>query len=358
MLRPAKFVGMFAILAAPTAAHALATEQLGNQPIGAGWGFGAELLAAVNVEERVYWYEVNGNPTFFFKGTPKSVNEAIRRFAAIPAEKREIILLPGPGKTQTLGSKPIEYDWTLHVPMGLRFDGDSDVADNRAVLIIHVTTPVPAPPRDPAAVKKWIRELNSDDFKTRERAAKELAEVGPGVAPLVREALAGKPSAEVRDRLERVLAGMTGSVSLDVLELPPDIPVVGVDNLLDRFRKELSNKDHGVRGYAASGLTYSSVTAEEVLPDLEKMLTTETHEYPLRCAMGTASRLGAAGKPLLQALREHVKSKDVNVKNAAEYAINAIEKAKPDGTPEAEFKARAALRKEIREFVAKRQKKK
>src|SRR5262245_56075695 len=95
-------------LAIPAGVHALATDQLGNAPIGPGWGFDAKLLAAVNVEERVYWCEVNGNPTFFFKGGPKAVNEAIRRFAAIPADKREIILLPGPGATRTFDKKPIE----------------------------------------------------------------------------------------------------------------------------------------------------------------------------------------------------------------------------------------------------------
>src|SRR3954463_9722456 len=118
-----------AVLFVPAAAHALATEQLGNAPIGPGWGFDAKLLDAVNVEERVYRFEVNGNPTFFFKGGPKAVNEAIRRFAAIPAEKREIVLVPGSGATQTFGGKSVAYDWTLHVPMGLYFGGDSEVAD-------------------------------------------------------------------------------------------------------------------------------------------------------------------------------------------------------------------------------------
>jgi hypothetical protein len=358
MFRAATLLGLATALTVPTAAHALATEQLGNAPIGPGPGFGTELLRAVNVEERVYWYEVNGNPTFFFKGTPKAVNEAIRRFVAIPAEKREIILLPGPGQTQTLGRKPVAYDWSLHVPMGMHFDGDSEVADTRAVLIIHVTAPVPPPPPDPAAVKKWIGELNSDDFKTREQAGKKLTDGGPSVAGLVREALKGKLSADARDRLDRVLAEVTTVVSLDVLELPADVPVIGVDRLLERNRKELSNKDHYVRGYAAGGLLRRGVTAEEVLPDLEKLLTTEAHEYPIRCATGTASYLGEAGKPLLPALRKLLKSNDTNMKNAAEYAIDTIEKAKPDATPEAEVKARAALRREIRDFVAKREKKK
>jgi len=343
-----------AVLLVPAAVHALATEQLGNAPVRPGLGFDAKLLDAVNVEERVYWYEVNGNPTFFFKGGPKAVNAAIHRFLAIPAEKREIILLPGPGATQTFDKKPVVYDWALHVPMGLFFGGESEVADTRATLMIHVTAPIPPPVAEAARVKEWIGELNSNDFKARERAAKELASVGPSAAPLIREALRSAPSAEARDRLERVLAGMTVEVRLDVLELPKDVPVLDVDVLLERSRRELSNESPDVRGYAASGLSSRYIPATEIVPDLEKVLTTEKHEYPLRCAMGSASHLGAAGKPLLPALRELLTSTDKNVRNAAQYAIDAIEKAKPDATPEAEAKQRAALRKEIREFVAKR----
>jgi hypothetical protein len=119
---------LFGLLTAafiPDRVFALATEQLGNKPIGLSWDFGAKLLEAVNVEERVYWYEVNGNPTFFFKGGPKELNQAIRRFAAIPHDKREIVLLPGPGAIQTFDKKPVTFDWSLHVPMGFYFGGES-----------------------------------------------------------------------------------------------------------------------------------------------------------------------------------------------------------------------------------------
>ena len=357
MTRPAIHFGLLAALVAPAAVHALATEQLGNKPIGPGGNLGPELLAAVNIDERVYWYEVNGNPTFYFKGGSKALNQAIRRFAAIPAEKREIVLLPGVGATQTLHRKPIAFDWSLHVPMGFNFKADAEVADDRATLTIHVNAQVPPPPANPAKVKMWIGELNSDDFKTREQAAKELTAVGPPVATLVRQALNDATSAEVRDRLERVLAGASGALMIDVLELPSDVPVVGLEALLERSRKELTNQAHDVRGYAASSLVHWCATADEVLPDLEKVLKTDAHEYPLRCAAGAASHLGAAAKTLLPILRERLKSEDKNVQNAVQYAIDAIEKAKPEAVPEADVKVRMAIRKEIREFVVGRAKK-
>ena len=357
MTRAAIPFAVAAALAVPAAAHALATEHLGNQPVGPGWGFGRQLLDAVNVPERVYWYEVNGNPTFYFKGGPKAVNEAVRRFAAIPAERREIVLLPGPGATRTFDRKPVAYDWALHVPMGRHFGGDSEVADNRATLTIHVTAPAPAAPADPARVKQRIGELGSADFKTRERAARDLAAVGPPAAALVRHALKDAGSAEARDRLERVLAGMSTEVRLDVLELPADVPVVGVEVLRERARKELANKSPNVRGYAASSLARPNLPAAEVVPDLDKVLTTEKHEYPLRCAAGVASHLGPAARPLLPALRDLLKSADKDVRNAARYAIDAIEAAKPVDVPEADGKTRAAIRTQIREFVAARAKK-
>ena len=348
MSRAAILFGLVAVLTAPAAVQAWGSEQLGNAPLRE---FDSPLFAAVNVPERVYYYEVNGNPAFFFKGGPQAVNAAVRRFAALPAERREIVLVPGPGVTRTFDRKPVAYDWSLHVPMGLRFGGDSEVADTRATLTIHITAPVPPPPADPAKVKRWIGELNSDDFKTRERAAKELTAAGPAVAALVREALKDTRAVEARERLERVLAALSTEIRLDLLELPNDIPVVGPETLLGRARRELSNKSPEVRGYAASSLWHPAATAEDVLPDLEKVLKDEKGEYPLRCAMSVAAQLGAAARPLLPALREHLTSDDKNVRHMARSAIEMIEAAKP----EAELWTRAVIRKEIREFVERRE---
>jgi hypothetical protein len=343
--------GLLVALLSPSAVHALRTESLGNSPIGAGWGFDNTVLELINTEARVYWYEVNGNPFFYFKGTPRDLNNALRRFAALSAEKKEIILLPGPGEWQTFDHKPVAFDWSVHVPMGLKFDGDSEVADTRATLTIHISARRPPALADPAKARRWIADLGSDDFKTREVAAKELAALGPPVAELLRDSLKGAASAEAGDRLERVLATVSVGLSLDVLNLPDDIPIIDLETLLARCRKALSDESHHARGVAASALSHRSATAEEVLPDLERVLKNEKHEYPLRCAAGSASRLGAVGKPLLPALRAAMKTDDMAVKAAMEYAIDAIEKAKEVKVADAEAKSRAEIRKEIREFV-------
>src|SRR5262245_58724799 len=192
MTRILSFAGLLLTLVLPSAAHALATESLGNSPIGAGWGFDSKLLAVVNVHARVYWYEVNGNPFFFFKGGTKELNEALTAFAKLDAEKKEIILIAGAGETKTLGGKPVAFDWCVHVPMGLHFGGDSDVADTRATFTIHIPNPLPPAVADRAKVRGWIADVNSDDFKTRAKATAELEALGPSVASALREALKDK----------------------------------------------------------------------------------------------------------------------------------------------------------------------
>jgi hypothetical protein len=331
-------------------AFALATEQVGNAPIQGGLNFGSELLAAVNLTSRVYWYEVNGNPTFFFRGDVRDLNEALRKFAAIPAEKREIILLPGAGETTTLTREQrIPYDWSLHVPMGDRLDNDDDVGDVRATFTIHIPASRPAPVgRD--EVQKWVAQLDGDDFKARERASKALEAFGPGAAVPLRDAVKRVTTPEARERIERLLRGMSG-ISLDLLELPDAVPVVGPETLLERGRKGLKKADANLRGHAVLALVGRYADAEEVLPDLLKFLAKEEHEYALRCAASALAGQGATAKPALPMMREQLRSKDQNVVHSFQQAIEMIEKAEGTGPAEEELKKRRVIRRDIAAFV-------
>jgi hypothetical protein len=58
----------------------------------------------------------------------------------------------------------------------------------------------------PDRVDRWLAELDSDDFATRERATRELGRHAELVAPRLRQALEVAPSPEARARLERILA--------------------------------------------------------------------------------------------------------------------------------------------------------
>jgi hypothetical protein len=70
-------------------------------------------------------------------------------------------------------------------------------------LLRNVLRPVPA--LDATAVARLLKQLDDDDFETREKASAELEKLaGPAEAEL-RKALESTSSAEVRERLKRVL---------------------------------------------------------------------------------------------------------------------------------------------------------
>jgi hypothetical protein len=66
-------------------------------------------------------------------------------------------------------------------------------------------------------LRQLIVDLDSDRFAVRAAAVKELEMQGDRTAPALREALAGKPSAEVRKRAEELLAGLRQVRSSELL---------------------------------------------------------------------------------------------------------------------------------------------
>jgi hypothetical protein len=52
----------------------------------------------------------------------------------------------------------------------------------------------------------WIARLDSDEFEVRQKAAEALRKVGPTAGPVLREARAARPSAEVKRRIDTLLA--------------------------------------------------------------------------------------------------------------------------------------------------------
>src|SRR5262245_45500866 len=58
-------------------ALALATEHFDTNPVPAGFiNLSPDALALANLKSRFYWREVNGNPTFFYRGDADALNEA------------------------------------------------------------------------------------------------------------------------------------------------------------------------------------------------------------------------------------------------------------------------------------------
>jgi WD40 repeat protein len=57
-------------------------------------------------------------------------------------------------------------------------------------------------------VAALLKECDSDDYPTREKAAATLLELGPAIEPLLRQATADGPSAEVRMRARVAREGL------------------------------------------------------------------------------------------------------------------------------------------------------
>jgi RNA polymerase sigma factor (sigma-70 family) len=66
----------------------------------------------------------------------------------------------------------------------------------------------PAQPADPERLRQLIADLDSKPFDQREKAQKELHELEELAASALRQALAAKPSLEVRRRIEALLDGL------------------------------------------------------------------------------------------------------------------------------------------------------
>jgi hypothetical protein len=326
---------------------------VGNAPVGSEHGLDKEIYAAFNVPERVILSEggLGGNYEVYFHGGPKALNEALRRFAAIKAGRHEVILMPFPAKPFDFGKKSYPYDWKMHIPPRSDRRGSDREFVTMTVYIPNIGPPAPA---DPAAARKWIAELGNDNFKVREQAVKELAALGPSAARLYREALKGKLIPEAHERLERLLADVSKEIRVDTLQLPTGVTFIGPDDLLARARKLLADKKDQIRGQGANMLGECGMPAEEVLPELEKILKNES-EWASNAAYGAlwaTYRLGAAAKPLLPALRAATGAKDKDFAKMCQQILEGIEKAKDDSVPEAEAKKRAVIRKEIRERLA------
>lgn len=63
----------------------------------------------------------------------------------------------------------------------------------------------PAEPVAAEKVRRWIADLDSPDFESRDRASRRLAERGSQVEPVLREALSTSPSPETRRRIRTLL---------------------------------------------------------------------------------------------------------------------------------------------------------
>jgi hypothetical protein len=122
------------LLALPPAVLALATETFGNAPVVKQPEWAEGIIDVVNLPSRVYSYWVNGNENFFYRGNALALNEALRKYATVKDDIRQLILLPGSGKAQTLHGKPIDFQTRGQMAPGAaqRIVQDTELGQSRA----------------------------------------------------------------------------------------------------------------------------------------------------------------------------------------------------------------------------------
>jgi RNA polymerase sigma factor (sigma-70 family) len=134
-----------------------------------------------------------------------------------------------------------------------------DVPAQAVSLLRDRLRPAVALPAD--EFQRLVQELDSPNFRRREEASRRLTEFGEEAEPTLRQALADKPSAETRRRLEQILSGprpipspdlLRSLRSVQILEAIGDDPARGVLGTL-------------VKGAPASPLTREARAALERL---------------------------------------------------------------------------------------------
>ncbi len=104
---------------------------------------------------------------------------------------------------------------------------------------LHPTSAV-----DTKHVSRLLADLDSDRFAMREKAAKELEQLGRLAEPALRKALAGRPSLEARRRLEKLLVEVRGPIrvpetlrALRAIEVQEDIGTPEAQEVLKTLSK-------------------------------------------------------------------------------------------------------------------------
>jgi hypothetical protein len=111
------------------------------------------------------------------------------------------------------GPKALEARWAdlrRAAPVAHRAAADLAAAGEPAARYLGARlASVPAP--DPRLFPRLLRDLDADDFETREAATKRLRDWGAGADDALRRALGDRPTAEQKRRIEEILTARAAS---------------------------------------------------------------------------------------------------------------------------------------------------
>jgi WD40 repeat protein len=113
---------------------------------------------------------------------------------------------------------------------------------------------------DPRLMTKFVADLDSQSFETREAAEKKLEELGKLAAPALREALARRVSLDARRRIERLLEKREAPIqspealqALRAIEVLEHVRTPEARQVLDDFASQTSQVYYKREARAASG---------------------------------------------------------------------------------------------------------
>jgi hypothetical protein len=224
------------------------------------------------------------------------------------------------------------------------------------VLTVYVNSAKPRRTFDREKAKKWIADLGDDSFPTRQAATRELEKLGLAVKPLLRKTLKAGPSAEVRRRIDALLAKFKG-FDADDLEIPDGLTLITVGDLMRAHLQGLSGPygPYQTRCGIPMSLIELAPYSDKVVPALTTLLE-HKDKYVRRHTADHLRLLGAAARSALPALKAGLNEPDPEVRTAFQAAIDWIEKARPEPGWEAAAKQRLAIAEDLDELKAARRK--
>lgn len=165
-------------------AFALGTEEKGNGPLSElNYTEWKGIVPIVNDKARVYQVWVNGNESFYYKGTTKQLNAALATFAKVEVKNHVVVLRPGPVEQRSFHDKtPIPYNWELHVIGGLAKERATDDIEDLEwqkdpVLTVYIGGDIDLDKIElPEAVTLRAAPGQSEKAKQNEAATKKIEE--------------------------------------------------------------------------------------------------------------------------------------------------------------------------------------
>jgi hypothetical protein len=303
------------------------------------------LVNAIDLESRVYALWDNGTETFFYRGSAGALNQAIRKYAAIKGGDRHLVLLPGPVHTQTRGGEPVEFDWQVQAPGGL----DKPTFGKKHVRMTIFISALKPRAVNRRKVDQWVKELDSDVYRTRETAYEELRKLGNDAKPLLRAARAAKPTLEVRRRIDLLLDRLP-RFDLTDLEIPKGIILADASDLIAQGLKDLNHPDRNIRFSAVQELTDLARFSDKVVPALVEVFAKDKDVHIRQVAAACLADIGLPAKSASAALKPGLREADANIRHTCQVALARLAETEETPAQQERMRREQVVAREIQEW--------